>query len=138
MIIKDLDDVTQAVLSEAARAPDERFRQLLTSAVKHLHGFVRDVELTEAEFHRICAYIVKLGQQTNTSHNEVVLAAGSLGVSTLVCLLNNLRDVQRGTTASVMGPFWREHSPTTENGGCIVRSATPGTVVYVNAWFVDE
>ena len=53
----------------------------------------------------------ELGQLTTASHNEVVLAAGSLGVSALVCLLNNGEHGRRETTANLMGPFWRMDSP---------------------------
>ena len=74
MIIRNQQDVTTAVLAEAARADDPRMRELLTAAVKHLHGFVREVSLTEAEFHQICGVIARLGQLTTPSHNEVVLA----------------------------------------------------------------
>ena len=89
MIIKSQADVTQAVLAEIQRAESPRFREIMTAAVNHLHGFARDAKLTEIEFHQVCGYIAKLGQATTESHNEVVLAAGSLGVSALVCLLNN-------------------------------------------------
>ena len=41
----------------------------------------------------------------------MVLAAGSLGVSALVCLLNNGEGGRRETTANLMGPFWREDAP---------------------------
>ena len=34
-----------------------------------------------------------------------------------------------------MGPFWRMDLPPTANGGSIVRSPTPGPVLFVNAWF---
>jgi hydroxyquinol 1,2-dioxygenase len=106
--------------------------------VQHLHAFVRDTELTEAEFRQICGLIAKAGQLTTPSHNEVVLAAGSLGVSALVCLLNNRVDGEHETTANLMGPFWRMGSPTTPNGGSIVRSATPGDPVFVTAWVRDD
>jgi catechol 1,2-dioxygenase len=52
--------------------------------------------------------------------------AGSLGLSSLVCLLNNGDGGATETAASMLGPFWRLHSPTTENGGSLVRSPTPG------------
>ena len=61
----------------------------MTAVVSHLHALVREVKLTEAEFQKACAVIARLGQATIASHNEVVLCAGSLGVSALVCLLNN-------------------------------------------------
>ena len=138
MIIDTEADVTRAVLAEAERAADPRFRRILQSAVRHLHGFVRDTQLSEAEFRQICGVVAKLGQLTTPSHNEVVLAAGSLGVSALVCLLNNGDGGRSATTANLMGPFWRQGSPVTFNGGSIVRSATPGDPVFVHAWVRDS
>ncbi|TFZ01257.1 dioxygenase [Ramlibacter rhizophilus] len=138
MIIESPDDLTRAVLAEVERTPDERLRRLLASAVKHLHGFVRETELTEPEFRRLCGLIAQAGQLTTPSHNEVVLAAGSLGVSALVCLMNNGEGERRETTANLMGPFWRQGSPATPQGGSIVRSPTPGDAVFVTAWVQDR
>lgn len=138
MIIKNHEDVTAAVLAELSRAKDDRFREIMGAAVKHLHGFVRDARLTEAEFHQACAVIAKLGQLTTASHNEVVLIAGSLGLSSLVCLLNNGDEGQTETTANLMGPFWRLDSPATANGGSIVRSPSPGVPIFVDGWVRDR
>jgi hydroxyquinol 1,2-dioxygenase len=137
VIIKTQHDVTAAVLSELERATDPRFKEIMTCAVRHLHDFVRDARLTEMEFHEACAVIAKLGQLSNASHNEVVLIAGSLGVSALVCLLNNGDHGQAETTANLMGPFWRMNSPATRNGASIVRSPTPGAPIFVRAWVRD-
>ena len=46
MIIEKQEDVTAAVLSELARAPDARFREVLSALVRHLHAFAREVQLT--------------------------------------------------------------------------------------------
>ena len=138
MIIKNQEDVTRAVLAEAARVPDPRFREILSAGIRHLHAFAREARLTEAEFHQLCGVIARLGQATTASHNEVVLAAGSLGLSSLVCLLNNGDNGQTDTTANLMGPFWRMGSPQTPNGGSIVRSPTPGDPVFVQAWVRDR
>jgi catechol 1,2-dioxygenase len=113
-------------------------REIMLSLVKHLHGFVRDVRLTEAEFREACAMIAELGQQSNDTHNEVVLMAGSLGVSPLVCLLNNGDQGNTETAQSLLGPFWRLNSPRVENGGSIVRSDTPGAALFVTARVVDH
>ena len=137
MIIDSADDITPAVLAELERAEDPRFREIMGAAVRHLHGFVRDAKLTEAEFHRACAWIARLGQLSTASHNEVVLAAGSLGLSSLVCLLNNGNAGQTETTANLMGPFWRMDSPPVAPGGSIVRSPTPGVPIFVDAWVRD-
>ena len=137
MIIATETDVTDAVLAELERSPDLRFRQIMSSAIKHLHAFIREAKLTEAEFQRACAAIAELGRQSTTSHNEVVLVAGSLGVSSLVCLLNNGDLGQTDTTANLMGPFWRMGSPAVANGGSILRSPTPGEPIFVDGWVRD-
>jgi catechol 1,2-dioxygenase len=138
MIIDGPDSVTQAVLSEIDRSPDPRFREVMSALVRHLHAFVREVKLTEDEFQRACGFINAIGQATNSYHNEAVLMSGSLGVSTLVCLLNNGEGGATETTANLLGPFWRLDSPPTENGGSIVRSPTPGPELFVNAFVVDR
>ncbi len=124
-------DVTAVVLSELDRAQDPRFKAIMGLAIKHLHAFAREAKLTEQEFYSACATIAKLGQATTASHNEVVLMAGALGMSTLVCLLNNQIDGQ-ATTANLLGSFWRTDSPPTPNGGSIVRSDTVGVPLFVD------
>ena len=131
-------DVTDEVLRELTRAADPRFREIMSAAVRHLHAFVRETKLTEAEFQQACATVAGLGQATTPSHNEVVLAAGSLGISSLVCLLNNRGGEGQGTTANLLGPFWRMDSPRTQNGSSIVRSPTPGEPIFVTARVVDN
>ena len=137
MIINNQEHVTEAVLSELERIKDPRLKELLSAAVRHLHEFAREVNLSEAEFRWGCAILAQAGQLTNKSHNEVVLLAGTLGLSSLVCLLNNGLD--RGeTTANLRGPFWRDHAPVTENGGSIVRSPTIGSPLFVTARVKDN
>lgn len=133
MIIGNSHEVTDAVLSEVGRAEDPRLGEILTCLVRHLHDFAREIHLTEDEFRQASGFIAELGQRTNESHNEVVLLAGSLGLSTLVCLLNNGEGGPTETTANLLGPFWRADSPPTENGASIVRSPTPGPPLYVTA-----
>ncbi|MDN4987479.1 catechol 1,2-dioxygenase [Bradyrhizobium arachidis] len=138
MIIAREQDVTAAALAVMERTSDPRLRQIMVSLVKHLHGFVRDVRLTEKEFRDATAIIAELGKLTSDTHNEVVLMAGSLGVSPLVCLLNNGDQGNTETDQSLLGPFWRLNSPRVENGGSIVRSETPGAPLFVNARVVDK
>jgi catechol 1,2-dioxygenase len=138
MIIEGPDQVTPAVLAEIARAENPRFREIMTALVKHLHAFVREAKLTEEEFHQACATVNAIGQASNAFHNEAVLASGSLGVSTLVCLLNNGAGGATETTAKLLGPFWRTDSPRTESGGSIVRSPTPGPELFCNIEVKDR
>ncbi|WGD52302.1 dioxygenase [Bradyrhizobium sp. CB1650] len=138
MIIEREQDVTAAALAVMERTSDPRLRQIMISLVKHLHGFVRDVRLTEAEFRDAAAILVELGKLTTDTHNEAVLMAGSLGVSSLVCLLNNGDQGNTETDHSLLGPFWRLSSPRVENGGSIVRSETPGAPLFVSGRVVDR
>src|ERR1051325_9025242 len=137
MIIERQEDVTPAVLRELERAPNARFKEIMGAFIRHIHDFVRESKLTEEEFRTAMNYVVALGKASNESHNEAVLIAGSLGLSSLVCLLNNA-DGQTDTDASLLGPFWRMGSPVTPNGGSIGRSPTPGPALFVRARFRDR
>ena len=137
MIIEKQEDVTTAVLAELKRAPNARFREIMSAFVRHMHDFLREAKLTEQEFHTALGYIVAIGKHSSESHNEAVLMAGSLGLSALVCLLNNT-DGALETDQNMLGPFWRMHSPITPNGASIVRSPTPGPALFVDAWFRDR
>ena len=126
MIIETQDDVTAAVLAEMHRTPDPRTRELLSLLVKHLHAFVRDAKMTEREFQDAIGYVNDIGRKTTPSHNEAMLMAGALGVSNLICLMNNGAKGTRPTQANNLGPFYRADAPRCKDGDSIVRSPTPG------------
>jgi catechol 1,2-dioxygenase len=138
MIIERQEDVTEAVLQVMEQTSDPRLREIMVALVTHLHAFVREVRLSEAEFRTATAILSELGHLSTDNHNEMVLMAGSLGVSSLVCLLNNGDEGATETSQSLLGPFWRMHSPRTENGGTIVRSETPGPAVFVELRVQDR
>jgi catechol 1,2-dioxygenase len=138
MIIGRAEDVTVAAEAVMAQTSDPRLREIMVSLVKHLHGFVRDVRLTEAEFREAAAILVEIGKRSTDTHNEAILMAGSLGVSSLVCLLNNGDEGNTETSQSLLGPFWRLNSPRVEDGGSIVRSDTPGAPLFVSGRVVDS
>lgn len=138
MILSNADDVTQAALAVMARTGEPRLREIMVALIRHLHAFVRDARLTEAEFRQGIAILNDIGALASDTHNEMMLMAGSLGVSSLVCLLNNGDNGATETTQSLLGPFWRLHSPPVENGGSILRSPTPGPVLLVNGRVVDH
>jgi hydroxyquinol 1,2-dioxygenase len=138
MIIQRQEDVTKAVLEAYENIADPRLREIVQSLVKHLHAFAREVHLTEEEFQKGAEIVARLGQLTTPTHNEVVLMSGSLGFSTLICLLNNGNNGQTETTANLLGPFWRMNSPRTESGGSIIRSPTPGPALFVDVTVKDQ
>ena len=135
MIIENEASVTDAVLQAFAATPEPRTRQILLALVRHLHAFAREVRLTEPEFQEATRIIAALGQRTTPAHNEVVLMAGSLGLSSLVCLLNNGDGGE--THANLLGPFWRDDQPLCASGDSLVRSPTGGPQLLVRAEVVD-
>jgi catechol 1,2-dioxygenase len=137
MIIEKQEDVTSAVLGEMHRTPDPRTRELLELLVKHLHAFVREARLTEKEFQEAIALVNAIGKRTTPSHNEAMLLSGALGVSNLVCLLNNGAHGARPTQANNLGPFYRAGAPLCANGESIVRSPTPGAPLLFQGKVVD-
>lgn len=131
-IIETVDDVTPVVLAAMAGAPSARLREVMAAFVRHLHAFAREVQLTEAEYTLAVDFLNRIGQATHDAHNEGILFADAVGLSTLVCLMNNGGGGATETEAALLGPFWRDHAPPTPDGGSIVRSPTPGPVLLVD------
>src|SRR5256885_994353 len=44
------DNLTDVAMERWKDIPDPRLRQIMQSLIKHLHGFVRDIEPTQAEW----------------------------------------------------------------------------------------
>jgi catechol 1,2-dioxygenase len=129
--------LTEDVFGVMQQTLDPRLREIMGSLVKHLHGFVREVRLTEAEFRQATSLLNDMGKLASDTHNETVLMAGSLGVSALVCLLNNGNKGNTETSQSLLGPFWRLNSPRVDNGGTIIRSNTVGRPLLVTGRVLD-
>ena len=44
------ENLTDAVLAKLEGATDARFKEIMSSLIRHVHGFVRETELTEKEW----------------------------------------------------------------------------------------
>lgn len=136
-VIESEADVTGVVLAAMAKAPDARLREIMAALVRHVHAFAREVKLSEEEFEFGVDFLNRIGQATHDAHNEGILFSDAIGLSTLVCLLNNGKAGATETASALLGPFWRANSPLTENGGSIVRSDTPGPALFASCRVVD-
>jgi catechol 1,2-dioxygenase len=116
---------------------DQRLKTLVCSLTQHLHQFVLENQLTELEFEQALQFIVGIGQATGKNTNEVVLAADILGVSSLVSTINNL-NLDGGSHAALVGPFWRNNSPLCSWGDNISRSNLGGQAMEVRGRILDE
>ena len=124
-LITTPDSVLAAALQAMERTPDARLRDVMAALTRHLHAFVQEVQLREAEFERALEFMTAIGKACTAQKNEVVLAADILGISTLVALINN-RSPDGDTLAALLGPFWRANAPMCLPGDTIARAGTPG------------
>lgn len=123
-------NMTDVVLGRFGNATDERFREILTSLVRHLHDFVREVRLTPREWKAGIDFLVAAGHITDDRRNEFILLSDTLGVSALVDLLSHMHRPPSATDSSLLGPFYREGAPEMPYGASIARG-TPGETVIV-------
>src|SRR6266849_8703559 len=98
---------------EACHSP--RLRQIMQSLIKHMHGFVREVDLTESEWLMAANWLAKTGQFTSEKRHEFILFSDVLGISMLVDAINH-RFPTGATPSTVMGPFHIEGSPEMQMG----------------------
>ncbi|MBV8188507.1 MAG: hydroxyquinol 1,2-dioxygenase [Alphaproteobacteria bacterium] len=110
--------ITDAFAEYAKNAPSARTRSLLVSLAGHLHGFVRDNQVTQAEWNAAIDALTKAKDFTDDKRNEYILFSDLLGVSSLVDMVNA---ATTGTPSSVLGPFHIEGAPELANGGDLWR-----------------
>ncbi len=101
---------------------DVRLKQVMVSLVRHLHSFIRDVRLTEAEWSQAIDFLTRSGHLTDDKRQEFILLSDVLGASMQTITVNN---EARGTAteATVFGPFFVEGSPEVPQGGDISSGA---------------
>ena len=131
--MRNIDEhtITEAVLQSLAGTKDARLKQIMTSLVTHLHDFVRDVKLTEAEWQAGIAFLTATGQKCSDTRQEFILLSDTLGVSMLTIALNHAKPAG-ATEATVFGPFHTGDAPHVEHGTDIAHGA-PGLPMFVHA-----
>lgn len=119
--MRDLTEanVTEAVLAQI-RCDDQRLQELLVGLTKHLHDFVREVELTESEWMAAIQFLTAAGRISDDQRQEFILLSDVLGLSILVDAINN-RKLAGTTESTVFGPFWVAGAPELPHGASIAR-----------------
>jgi protocatechuate 3,4-dioxygenase beta subunit len=147
------DTATAAVIESFADCPDARLKSVLESLVKHLHGFIGEIEPTQREWDQGIAFLTEVGRKSVGARQEFILLSDVLGVSMLVDAINN-RTALDVTASTVLGPFHVEGSPARELGAdiamaedaprCVVRgtvrsvSGQPLTGAVLDVWQADD
>jgi len=94
----------EAVIARLENCDDPRFKQVMISAIHHLHAFVKEVEPTVEEWMQAIQFLTATGQICDDKRQEWILASDTLGVSMLVDAINH-RKPPGATESTVLGPF---------------------------------
>jgi hydroxyquinol 1,2-dioxygenase len=121
------ETITDAVLEQMATTSDPRMREVMASAVRHLHAFAKDVNLTPAEWIKGIEFMTAVGKICTPARQECILLSDTLGLSALVNGLHDETAIEEGTHTSLLGPFYREASPTLAAGSQIAKTVKPGS-----------
>lgn len=108
-------NLTGAVVARLEKTADPRFKQVMTSLIRHLHAFVREVDLTEEEWFEGIQFLTAAGKQCDDKRQEYILLSDVLGVSMLVDAINHRR-AGGATENTVRGPFYVHGAPEIRNG----------------------
>ena len=103
--------VTQAVLKQMEGTADERFKTVVESAIRHLHAFATEVTLTPAEWLKAIEFFTRVGKTCTSTRQEFILLSDVVGLSTLVNTLHDATALEKSTSTSLLGPFFREDAP---------------------------
>ena len=133
---KTEDDITTEVLARFSATPDPRLRQIMLSLINHLHAFVKEVQLTEAEWFQAIEILTEAGKMCSDKRQEFILFSDTLGVSMVVDLLDH-RKPDGATESTVFGPFHRLGAPDMPMGGNIAHRDQTGTPAVVSGRVLD-
>jgi protocatechuate 3,4-dioxygenase beta subunit len=123
------ETITEAVLEQMASTSDPRLKEVMAAAVRHLHAFAREVNLTPAEWLRGIEFMTAVGKMCTPERQEFILLSDTLGLSALVNAMHDRTAIEEATHTSLLGPFFRENAPKLEPGAQIARNITPGTEI---------
>jgi maleylacetate reductase len=122
--------LTEQVVASFAKAPDRRVADLLGSLVRHLHAYVRENDVSEAEWRAAIDFLTRAGQACTPARQEFILLSDTLGVSSVVDMLTNSRTPDT-TPSAVLGPFYVEGPPEVPQGADI-SGGLPGVPLWTD------
>ena len=111
--MQDLDEftATDAALEQLAATPNPRLKEIGDAAVRHLHAFAREVNLTPEEWLYGIQFLTDVGKACTPVRQEFILLSDVLGLSAVVNALHDKKARELGSQSSLLGPFYREDAP---------------------------
>lgn len=135
--------VTDEVVARLESTPDPRLRQIMQAAVRHLHAFAKEVQLTDEEWFAGIQFLTATGHMCDEVRQEFILLSDTLGLSTLVDALNHshVEEMHGGgqvTESTILGPFYVPESPWREHGASMVEFDCGGEPSILRGRVLDQ
>ncbi|WP_428490045.1 dioxygenase [Rhodopila sp.] len=129
--MQDLDEftTTDETLRQMAGTASPRLKQIGEAAVKHLHAFAREVNLTPEEWLLGIQFLTEVGQKCSPLRQEFILLSDVLGLSAVVNALHDKKARELGSQSSLLGPFYREGVAVMPMGSQIVEQPSVEEIV---------
>ena len=129
--MQDLDEftVTDEALRQMAAIDNPRLKEICYAAVRHLHAFAREVNLTPEEWLQGIQFLTAVGQKCSPLRQEFILLSDVLGLSAVVNALHDRKARELGSQSSLLGPFYREGVAVMPMGTQIVEHPTAEEIV---------
>ncbi|OJJ56774.1 hypothetical protein ASPSYDRAFT_1090951 [Aspergillus sydowii CBS 593.65] len=134
---------TDTVVSAMGDNVNPRFRQLMSSLIRHVHDFARENELTIDEWMAGVQLMNWAGQMSDAKRNEGQLVCDVIGLESLVDEITfKLADeaADAPTATAILGPFFRADTPFRSNGDNIVKTSPKdgkGEVAFMSGRVMD-
>ncbi len=122
------DDLTEVVVARLEATPDPRLREITQALVRHLHAFAKEVRLTDEEWLAGIMFLTATGQMCDERRQEFILLSDTLGVSSLIDLINHSDVEALATEPTILGPFYVPGSPERAFGESMVEYEDGGEV----------
>jgi catechol 1,2-dioxygenase len=131
------ENLTDAVLA-TINADQPRVQEVVTSLIKHIHAFIREIEPTEEEWFTTIDFLTRTGQKCDDKRQEFILLSDTMGITMLVDAINH-RVGEGATETTVTGPFHAKAMPL-ENGANIARGPELEREAFtlVRGWVTDR
>jgi hydroxyquinol 1,2-dioxygenase len=115
-----IDNITEAVINHGDGGKTHpRVYEIYTSLIKHLHDFVKEVNLSEQELDLGRKFISQIALPTpQMPDGEIIMLTDILGISELVDLLHHQHD-GTVTESALLGPMYVADAPERKMGDCI-------------------
>ena len=125
------DRLLEQVLATFQNASNPRLREITEAAIRHMHAFVREVNLTEQEWMMAIEFLTATGKKCDPDRQEFILLSDVTGTSSLVEMID-YKGLSGSTENTVLGPFYRSGSPHRQNGDSIIVSEDHGPRLHVS------